>query len=222
MATLTIPHVLLTVRGTVIPTGDELRELHNQTAGSAEGVAAARSLGDLSHKVYLPVPGLPGASEKELLFIDVWRDGQGLATFFSDAQVQHGASLLFSEREAAVWMPATGAFGFELDAPTDRPGRYVGIVRGPVSGPAEATAVFAELMALHLADARRRGQLSHQLYVSLPQPDAVTEVLGIDVWADPAGMGEHYAQLSGFERAFSGEPATSVWHADSGGQWTEW
>src|SRR5262249_41632674 len=92
MATLTIPHVLLTVRGTVIPTDDELRQLHTQTAGSDEGIAAARSLGDLSHKVYMPVPGIPGASEKELLFIDLWRDGQGLATFFSDAQVQHGAS----------------------------------------------------------------------------------------------------------------------------------
>jgi hypothetical protein len=70
MAMLSIPSVLLTVRGTVIPPDrDAVRQLHNQTAGSGEGVAAARALGDLSHKVYTPVAGVPGASENELMFM---------------------------------------------------------------------------------------------------------------------------------------------------------
>ncbi|MGH9123412.1 MAG: hypothetical protein ACRDZ8_01640 [Acidimicrobiales bacterium] len=223
MATLTIPHVLLTVRGSVIPpTPDELRQLHNQTAGSDEGVAAARALGDLSHKAYQPVPGVPGADEKELLFIDVWRDAQGIGTFFSDAQVQQGAGMLFSDRDASLWMPARGAFGFELEAPMHLSGRYVGIVRGPVSDPEVTVDAFAKVMAANLADARRRGQLSHQLYIGLTQPGEEAEALGIDVWADPVGMAEHYAQLTGFEKAFCGAPATSVWQAATGGQWTEW
>lgn len=224
MATLTIPHVVLTVRGSVIPTTpDELCQLHNMTAGSDEGVAAARALGDLSHKAYLPVPGVPGADEKELLFIDVWRNPEGLATFFSDAQVQQGAGMMFSDRDASVWVPARGAFGFELEAPARLTGRYVGVVRGPISDPAEAIDTFAEVMSRNLADARRRGQLSHQLYIGLTGPGEPVEALGIDVWADPAGMAEHYAQLSGFEKAFSGAPATSVWQAaTTGGQWTEW
>jgi hypothetical protein len=58
MAMLTIPSVLLTVRGQVVPpTQAAVRELHNHQAGSDEGIAAARALGDLSHKVYTPVAG---------------------------------------------------------------------------------------------------------------------------------------------------------------------
>jgi hypothetical protein len=47
---------LLTIRGTLAPTSLEAaRQVHNQTAGAPDGVAAARSLGDLSHMVYVPV-----------------------------------------------------------------------------------------------------------------------------------------------------------------------
>ena len=48
------------------------------------------------------------------------------------------------------------------------------------------------------------------------------EALGIDVWADAVGMSEHYAELTGFEQAFTAEPATSVWETATGGPWTEW
>lgn len=223
MAMLTIPSILLTVRGQVVPPNREaVRELHNLTAGSDEGVAAARALGDLSHKVYTPVAGVPGAGEREVLFVDVWRDAQGIATFFSDAQVQQGAALLFSERDAALWMPAEGAFGFELDAPMSHAGRYVGIVRGPIGDPMVTIDTFTKLMTENLPDARRRGQLSHQLYIRLPQTDVPDEALGIDVWADAAGMSEHYAELTGFEQAFTAAPATSVWETATGGPWTEW
>jgi hypothetical protein len=225
MPSLNSPSVLLTVRGTLIPTDrDEARQLHNQTAGSAEGVAAARSLGDLSHNVFTPLPGAPGAAENELLFLDVWKNAEGIGMFFSDAQVQEGAAMLFSDREAVVWMPADGAFGFELAAPMHLTGRYLGVARGPITDPHAAVDAFRATLEPTISDARRLGQLSHQLYVRLPMPDqpAPAEVIGLDVWADPNGMGEYYESLSGFEAAFSGEPQTSVWEQATGGTWTEW
>ena len=83
--------VLLTVRGTLAPkTLEEARTLHNETAGSAQGIAAARALSDLSHTVYAPcaVAGdLSGAKSNELLFIDFWQDPAGLQQFFCDPRV---------------------------------------------------------------------------------------------------------------------------------------
>jgi len=225
MSWLSQPSVLLTVRGTVIPTGrDEARQIHNQTAGSEEGVAAARALGDLSHKVFTPLPGLEVATDNELLFIDVWNDAEGLGTFFADAQVQHGAAMLFSEREAVVWSPSVDAFGFELPRPMHLHDLFVGLVRGPIDDQATAAKVFHDVLEPTISDARRLGQISHQLYTRLPSPDGngQPEALGIDVWADAQGMGEHYASLSGFESAFTAEPATSLWEQAIGGVWTEW
>lgn len=224
MSWLSRPSVLLTVRGTSIPLDrDQAREIHNQTAGSDEGVAAARALGDLSHKVFTPLRGAPGAAANELLFIDVWKDARGIGTFFGDAQVQQGASMLFSERNAEMWTPAEGSFGFELPSPMHWASRYVGLARGTVEKPAEAVTAFREALESTISDARRRGQLSHQLYVKLPSSDEdKQEVLGVDVWADSQGMNEHYAALSGFANAFTGGPATSVWEQAGGGTWTEW
>jgi len=214
---------LLTVRGTLIPTDrDEARQVHNQTAGSTEGVAAARSLGDLSHNVFTPLPGAQGAEQNELLFLDVWKNAEGIGTFFSDAQVQQGADMLFSEREAVVWMPADGAFGFELSAPMHLTGRYLGVARGPIDDPQTAIEVFRKTLEPTISEARRLGQLSHQLFVRLPMADAPAEVIGLDLWADPNGMGEYYQTLSGFEAAFSGEPQTSVWEQAAEGTWAEW
>ena len=166
MASLSRSSVLLTVHGTVIPEDVEAaRKLHNRTAGSNEGVAAARSLGDLSHNVFVPLEPPASAWNRELLFIDVWKDAQGMGTFFSDKQVQAGAALLFFEREAATWVPAENAFGFELSAPMHMSGRYVGIVQGAVDAPEVAVATFRDVLEPSLSDARRLGQLSHQLYV---------------------------------------------------------
>ncbi|MBT8206889.1 MAG: hypothetical protein HKN07_14095 [Acidimicrobiia bacterium] len=225
MTWISDPHILLTVRGTTIPSDRGATiELHNQTAGSDEGVAAARALGDLSHSVFTPILDAPGAEKGEILFIDVWKNAEGLQTFFSNEQVQMGASMLFSEREAAIWMPAQGAFSFDLPPTTDRTTRYLGLARGPIADPAHAVSVFRNVMSDSLADARRRGQLSHQIYVSVPMSDTPEpmELLGIDIWSDLEGMGEHYASLTGFESAFSGEPQTSVWEQGAGGNWREW
>ena len=216
--------VFLTVRGTLVPSTLEAGcRLHNETAGSAEGIAAARSLGDLSHKVYAPVPGL-GAKDGEILFFDWWKTAEGIGTFFSDPRVHGMASKLFTEREGVVWMPARGAFGFDLPPPASKPARFVGTVRGAVGSPEEAIDVFRKVLSGKLSDARRRGQLSHQLFVKMPMPGAPAgvEVLGVDHWCDPAGMKEHYGELSGYEKAFQGAPQSAVWQQATGGVWSEW
>ena len=216
--------VLLSVRGTLKPTSLEAaKRLHNETAGSAPGIAAARALGDLSHKVYVPVPG-PGESDSELLFLDVWQTAEGLGQFFSNPVVHEQAGNLFSTRDAAIWMPARGAFGFNLPAPTGKTERYLGIVRGLVTSPEQAISAFRSSISPHIADARRRGQLSHELFFRLPMPGESTapELLGIDVWYDPEGMQEHYGKLSGYEAAFTARPDTSVWREPSGGGFSEW
>jgi len=47
---------LLTIRGTLAPaTLEAARKVHNQTAGAPANVAAAQSLGDVSHMVYVPM-----------------------------------------------------------------------------------------------------------------------------------------------------------------------
>jgi hypothetical protein len=217
--------VLLTVRGKLVPkTLDHARKLHNETAGSSQGIAAARALGDLSHKVYLPVTEAPGTSEGELLFIDTWLSAEGIGKFFSNPHVQEQGANLFSTRDPVVWMPARGAFSFNLPAPTAKPERYLGVVRGAVKSPEDAIAVFRKAISPHLSDARRRGQLSHELYFRIPLSGGPTtpELIGIDVWCDAAGMQEHYRSLSGYQAAFAGAPQTSVWMQPADGGWSEW
>jgi hypothetical protein len=214
----------LTVRGTLVPkTPETACRLHNETAGSPDGIAAARALGDLSHKVFWPVPGL-GAKEGELLFLDWWKSAEGIGTFFSDPRVHGMASKLFTERDGVVWMPARGAFGFDLPPPASRGERYLGMVRGPVDSPEKAIDVFRKVLEPKLSDARRRGQISHQLFVKAPTPGApgAMEILGVDLWCDAAGMREHYADIGGYEKAFAGPRDASVWQQAAGGVWSEW
>jgi hypothetical protein len=217
--------VLLTVRGTLVPKSLEAAcTLHNETAGSAPGIAAARALGDLSHKVYSPVEGAKGAEPGELLFLDVWTSAEGIAKFFSNAHVQEQGSRLFSKRDAAVWTMPSGAFGFNLPAPRGKNDVYLGVVRGPAASREKAIEVFRNVLAPKLMDARRRGQLVHQIFFKAPMPGDTgpIELLGLDVWCDAAGMQEHYRELSGYEKAFSGMPQTSVWEQARGGAWSEW
>jgi quinol monooxygenase YgiN len=217
--------VLLTVRGMLAPKSiDAARKLHNETAGSPQGIAAARALGDLSHKVYLPVTKAPGTKEGELLFIDTWLSAEGIGKFFSNPHVQEQGSHLFSSRDPIVWMPARGAFSFNLPAPTAKGDRYLGVVQGPVKSPEQAIQTFRDVLAPRLSDARRRGQLSHEIYFRMPMPGEKTtpELFGIDVWCDAEGMQEHYRELKGLEPAFAGAPQMSVWEAPEGGGWSEW
>jgi hypothetical protein len=221
--------VLLTVRGTYIPESLEaMRILHNSTAGSEQGVAAARSLGDLSHNVYAPSlrSSNTGAKEGELLFIDWWDSPKGIMDFFSNPQVQQQGGKLFSARDATLWMPARGSSSYHLYAPKSKQERYLGIVRGSVKTPEHAIGVFAEVDVKAQRDARRRGLISHELFIKLHAPgeSSPPELLGLDIWSDFAGMTEHYSDAShmaGLGTAFTERPRTSVWERPDGA-WSEW
>src|SRR6476619_4672460 len=84
---------LLAIRGTLAPsTLEAARNIHNETAGAPPSVAAARSLGDLSHMVYVPANG-PGTGASEFLILDVWNSRDGLNQFFANPHVQEQAGL---------------------------------------------------------------------------------------------------------------------------------
>ncbi len=221
--------VFLTVRGKYIPpTLEAMRVLHNDTAGSQGGIAAARGLGDLSHKVYAPLPGGPGADAQkgEVLFCDWWQDPKGLMDFFANENVQMQGTKLFHSRTPTVWMPAKGSFSYSLPAAAGRNERYLGIIRGPIQSPEAALKIFraADLKAQRTA--RVRGLLSHELFIKLNAPgdSSPLELLGVDVWCDAKGMGEHYQdpkEMAALEGAFSGAPDATVWQ-QAPGQWSEW
>jgi hypothetical protein len=217
--------VTLTIRGTLAPpTLEAARTLHNDTAGSPQGIAAARALGDLSHKVFAPPNGAP--NHGELLFLDVWCDAPSIGQFFGNPDVGKQAASLFSARDAAVWMPAGGAFVYHLPAARDAARRFVGMVRGPIASPEQAIERFAAGDARAVRDARRRGILSHELFIKLPFPgdSGPVELLGLDVWSSFEGMTEHYADathMAALGPAFTGKPATSIWE-QAPGDWSEW
>jgi hypothetical protein len=134
------------------------------------------------------------------------------------------ASKLFSEREGVVWTAARAAFGFHLPPPAAKPDRYLGVIRGVVQSADNAVEAFRAALEAKLPDARRRGQISHELFVRIPRPDAPNEaeILGIDLWCDAAGMAEHYAGPQPVYKVFVGKPHTSVWQQAHGGLWSEW
>jgi hypothetical protein len=221
--------VLLTVRGTYIPDSLEaMRILHNSTAGSEQGIAAARSLGDLSHNVYSPSlrSKQAGAETGELLFIDWWDSPKGIMDFFSNPQVQQQGGKLFSKRDTTLWMPARGSSSYHLYAPKAHTERYVGLIRGAVKAPEQALGVFAAVDTKAQRDARRRGLISHELFMKLNAPgeSSPPELLGLDLWSDFAGMTEHYADsthMAGLGDAIAGQPQASVWE-QANGHWSEW
>jgi hypothetical protein len=221
------PGILLTVRGKYVPTSLEAcRVVHNDTAGSPPGIAAARSLGDLSHKVYAPLDAGAAGQAGEVLFIDWWQDPKGLMDFFANENVQMQGTKLFKSRDATVWMPAAGSFSYHLPAPAGRNERYVGLVRGPIASPEAAIKVFHAAASKGQRTARARGLLSHEIFIKMNPPgdSSPPEVLGLDVWCDAKGMAEHYSdpgELTGLSGAFAGKPDPTVWQQATGG-WSEW
>ena len=220
--------VFLTVRGKYLASSLEgCRVIHNDTAGSQGGIAAARALGDLSHKVYAPMP-MPQSSAKEgeILFMDWWQDPKDLMAFFANENVQMQGTKLFISRDPTVWMPAKGAFSYSLPAAAGKNDRFVGMVRGTIKSPDAALAIFraADLKAQRTA--RARGLLSHELFIKLQGPgdNSPMELLGVDLWCDGKGMGEHYNdpnEMKALEGAFTGKPDVTVW-TQAQGQWSEW
>ncbi len=215
---------LLTVRGkATAATVEQARNLHNATAGNPAGVAAARSLGDLSHQVFT---GYGDALAGELLFIDFWNSLSGLGQFFSDPQVLAGADQLFSSRDAPLWSATSGFGGFHLTVPSGKQVAAVGLIRVAVSSLDKAAAAFTAYTAATINASRRSGIVSHSVWASVPNPgeQPVQEVLGVDLWMDAEQMNSYYDLGLGFDvlgPVFAGAPETSVWQS-APGDWVEW
>lgn len=221
---------LLTIRGTLAPdTLEAARNVHNQTAGDPNGVAAAQSLGDVSHMVYVPMPHNGHAKTKgagELFIMDLWKSVDGLNTFFSDHQVQQGAAMIFTERDPVVWAPAEGFVSFHIPAPFGSNDRVVAVVRGTVNSKEEAKELHNTAMTKTISKGRKLGLLSHEAYFRLAAPDSpeALEFFGVDVWMKGEGMGDFYSDedfLAGFKHLFTAEAADSVW-VHPKGDWIEW
>ncbi len=217
---------LLSIRGTLVPQQiDDARSTHNMTAGDPQGVAAAKSLGDLSHMVYVPI-SQNGHGTSEFLILDLWNSIEGLNKFFSDPQVQHGGDMIFKQRDPVVWSPADGLISYHMPSPYGKNDRVVSTVRGMVASREKAKTIHNDLVGRLINKTRGRGNLSHEAYFRLTPPGEPEslEFFAVDTWMDAAGMNEHYNDpefLGGFQQLFTGAPATGIWMHPAG-QWVEW
>ena len=221
---------LLTIRGTLAPaTLDAARKVHNQTAGDPNGVAAAKSLGDVIHMVYVPMEHDGHAKTKgagEFLIMDLWHNIEGLNTFFSDKQVQEGGNMIFSDRDPVVWTPAEGFTSFHIPAPFGKNDRIIAVVRGAVKSKDEAKKLHNAAMTKTISKARQLGMLSHEAYFRMAAPDSpeALEYFAVDVWMSGEGMGNYYGDkefLDSFDHFFTAESTDSVW-VHPKGDWIEW
>jgi len=221
---------LLTIRGTLAPaTLEAARKVHNQTAGNPEGVAAAKSLGDVSHMVYVPMEHHGHAKTKgagEFLIMDLWYSMEGLNTFFADPHVQEGGAAIFTERDPVVWAPAEGFVNFHIPAPFGNNDRIIAVVRGTVNSIAEAKQLHNTAIVKTISKARKLGMLSHEAYFRMAAPNSpeALEFFAVDVWMSGEGMGDYYGDedfLAGFNHIFTAEAADSVW-VHPKGDWIEW
>lgn len=221
---------LLTIRGTLAPaTLDAARKVHNQTAGNPAGVAAAQSLGDVSHMVYVPMQHDGHAKTKgagEFLIMDLWTSMDGLNTFFADKQVQEGGAMIFSDRDPVVWAPADGFTSFHIPAPFEKNERIIAVVRGTVKSMDEAKKLHNTAMTKTIGKARKLGMLSHKAYFRMAAPNSpeALEYFAVDVWMSAEGMGDYYGDeefLASFNHFFTAEAADSVW-VHPKGDWVEW
>jgi len=228
MSDLTV--FLLAIRGTLAPqTVEEARKVHNMTAGNPDGVAAAKSLGDVSHMVYVPVQHNGHAKAKgagEFLIMDLWTSIDGLNTFFADKQVQEGGAMIFTERDPVVWAAAPGFTSYQIPAPFGMNDRFITTARGTVKSVDEARELHNAAVAKTIRKARQAGNLSHDSYFRLAAPGSPEslEWLGVDVWMRPddmMGLYEDPEFLEGFDHMFTGEASTAVW-VHPKGDWTEW
>lgn len=218
---------LLTIRGNLKPrTWEDARATHNMTAGNPDGVAAARALGDLSHNVYLPV-GDSSGNATELLIMDLWNSHDGFEKFFSDPQVQAGGGMIFDgQPQRDLWGKASDFISYYLPIPAGHESCCVGLVRGIAKSREAALAGFNQMANDTINAARLEGMISHEIFVSLPQPDQSPslEILGVDVWMDAEGMRRFYSNpshMAPLGGVFSEAPATSTWTRPAG-EWVVW
>jgi hypothetical protein len=216
---------LLTIRGKFNgKTLEDARRAHNQAAGSVEGVAAARALGDLSHAVYVRADRAAADGTGEALFIDIWNSTTGLNQFFANPQVQEGGRFIWAEREPVLWMPAPGFPHVQLPPPRDKPERVVGLIRGMARSKDDARATIETSIVKGVNTARRLGLLSREYFVAAdPSKRDSNEILGLDVWTDLDGMNEFYSthEDPAVFQLYTGKPDTSIWKRPDG-QWVEW
>jgi hypothetical protein len=241
------PLVLHTTRGTLEPRSlDEARELHDGFVGGGPqpGIEVARSLGDLSHAVYAAARGADGLSDAapdELLFVDHWAAPEGMEAFFAHPSAREAGDRLCPARVEAEWRPASGAAPLQFPPAADHPARFLVLVQAPVPSAEAATTALAEAAGAVLGPARRRGQLTHQLFVrysaelaarpaanarhgAAPGPaDAPVQVLAMSSWPALDGLCEHHRDpdvVAALERAAGGPVAVSVWEQVGG--FVEW
>jgi hypothetical protein len=168
--TETQPLTLHLTRGVLASTIDETRSAHNAFVddGSQPGREIARALGDLSHNVYTPARGLDPALRAqpgELLFVDYWAAASGMEMFFSNPVALGAADQLFSSREESEWAFAPNGFGFSVPARHGVPPRFVAITRAAIRSTDEAVPALGKFISAALPAARRRGQISHGLFI---------------------------------------------------------
>jgi hypothetical protein len=217
---------LLSIRGTLAPkTLEAARTVHNDTAGAPANVAVARSLGDLSHMVYVPLE-MDGHHANEFLILDQWNNLDGLNQFFANPTVQEQGGRIFAQRDPVVWAPAEGFMSYHTPAPFGRNDRLVGIVRGMVASREAAMAAHNTITAKMFNKARMAGSMSHEAFFRLTPPGTPPslEFFAVDVWYNAEGMGQTYEDpefLAGFQTMFAGEPSATVW-SHPAGEWVEW
>ena len=221
-----MPIYQLAIRGTLAAKNvDSARAIHNETAGAPANVAAAKSLGDLSHMVYTPAPqSTLGA--KEFLILDLWNSADGLNKFFANKDVQEQAGRIFSERDPVVWAPAEGFESYSLPTPYGKNDRVVALVRGNVRSRDAARPTHNALVSSGLNKARLAGAVSHTAYFRMMPPNEPpsTEFFSVDVWSDAKQMDAYYRDPDfgrGFQELWASAPMTSVW-THPAGDWVEW
>ncbi|MFI6594851.1 hypothetical protein ACIBHX_01310 [Nonomuraea sp. NPDC050536] len=239
------PPNLHITRGIIASTLDEARAMHNAfiSGGPQPGIEIARSLGDLSHNVYTPADGVDtgfAAKPDELLFVDRWAEPDGMEAFFSNPSAQEAGDRLYSSREESEWTPAPGGFTFWVPAPSGTTAPFIAMTRRPAPSASAAITALTEFAVSTLPAARRRGQVSHALFVrradvivARPASNArhdggkrtaesvePVEFLTMDSWLTLEGLQEHYSDASRINGLPSTRHHTVVWQQAPG--FSEW
>jgi hypothetical protein len=140
------------------------------------------------------------------------------------------------------WAIAPNGFAFCVPAPHGLPPRYLVMTRASVRSAAEATAAVGKLVSAGLFSSRRRGQISHTLFIRYAdiaaqrpaanarltgnhapaQTTAQAEILALDWWSTPEGLQEHFGDPAPtvLKQAVGGPIETTVWQQQAG--FTEW
>ncbi|HEV2236746.1 MAG TPA: hypothetical protein VGR57_08815 [Ktedonobacterales bacterium] len=160
------------------------------------------------------------------MFIDQWMSADGIQQFFADVHVQEGGAALFTSYDPVVWLPDDGFDAYHMSAPLGQGDRIVTMLRATVTSLDAARTAMNEIWQPRILAAHRQGLQSHEVFVRLAAPGSpeALELLGIDTWSSPDGMGTVYDDPT-FRQAlygmFAGAPKT--WRLRRpAGEWVEW